>query len=135
MIQARNQNDPRWFNPDRDMIWSLPRTISKSFNSLADVSEEDSQHLCVVALELARIINSVRVAKMKSEEVKECLLKLEAAESKAFAQLHRAFFMAYFAQLWGWCSEIASGPDSPRLEIKELEKLIDEFTKRGSKPA
>ena len=129
MMQMRNQNDPRWFNPDRDMIWSLPRTISLAFKSMSNLPEEDLQRLCVVALELARIINEVKVNKLKPEEVKDRLLKLEVAEPHAFSLLHRAFFMAYFAQMWGWCSEIAGGPDSPRLELKELEKWIDEFSR------
>ena len=129
MMQMRNQNDPRWFNPDRDMIWSLPRTISLAFKSMNDLPEDDLQHLCVVAVDLARIINDVKVNKLKPEEVKNLLLRLETVEPKAFALLHRAFFMAYFAQMWGWCSEIAGGPDSPRLEIKELERWIDEFSR------
>lgn len=131
-IQARTAQDARWFNPDRDIIWAFPKLISASLRANLDAPPEEMEKIGLVAKEVASIINSLRTAKLTSEEA---VVRLKALDQRALSYISHAFFYGFFAHLYNWCGEIAPIPGDrfKPLEFTEFEKLVEHFA-RASRP-
>lgn len=133
-MQARTPNDPRWYNPERDMIWAFPRLISRALRNLPDLGPEQEAKVGEVAKQLAQLINRIRDAKIAEDQV---LVEVKKLDPEGLLHIQQAFFFSVMGELYHWCGCIEPRPgekDQP-LDLKELDHAVGRFCRDATGPA
>lgn len=140
----------RAFNPERDMIWALPRLMSRIFNELGELSDNKLTALlegrCIglevhryphanvmgeTAKELARMFNLMQQFPEKSEEHAKEYKRLKEERPLCMALTACLLMDVVFSELPTWFDQVRpTSKLSPTPNIEEVEQAAHEFLDR-----
>lgn len=145
MLQARGA-DPRLYNPDRDLLWAMPRLISTALHMLGEniTSEHIREMMAKRNIKVDLISDELLYAELKSfiEDMAKFLNDMKdvaAARARPEEWLNRLFrdgdragirafiadllVCAMFAEIPIWFSSVQ--PDKANSPLPDVEKVQD----------
>jgi len=153
-MQVTNPKRPehmRAFNPDRDMIWAMPRLMRRVFHSMGELSDQKLiemlekrligvevygyPHADVMgeaAKEVARMFNLMQQFPEKAEEHAKEYERMWEEHEFCMPLIACLLMDAIFAELPTWFDQVRPKSKlAPIPDVEEIERAANEFLARG----
>jgi hypothetical protein len=150
-MQVTNPKRPehmRAFNPDRDMIWAMPRLMRRVFHSMGELSEQSLKDMLtarsiasdgtspeevgLVAKDIARMFNLMQQFPEQTAKHAEEFERLKEHATDAMTLIASMLMDAIFAELPTWFDQVRpKSKFAPIPDVEEIERAANEFLSRG----
>jgi hypothetical protein len=152
-LQLSNPKKPehmRAFNPDRDMIWALPRLMRQIFHQMGELSDDKLRQMLDARLigsevygyphanamgetakEVARMFNLMQQFPEKAEEHAKEYQRMWKDHEFCMPLIACLLMDAIFAELPMWFDQVRPMSKlAPQPNVEEIEKAANEFLDR-----
>jgi hypothetical protein len=136
-IRPRDSADRRFYAPERDMVYAIPRILKHALLSFDayEASDENAptrEDLIAAAGSLGQLITAILDGKHPNKELSKASIYDWLDRNKpASSLICEAFSLSLFGQLWAWSADARprrpGDGDIPAYDLAEIDKF---FSKR-----
>ena len=123
-LRAQGSGDQRWFNPERDMLYGLPRVMRRALVKFEELYPDNLTKAAMEAQKLARLMSEILAGSLDKEKTLERVTALDAEFS---SKLGRAFFLCVLLEMNEWVKDVKMKDKPSPLTVDDLNKLADEI--------
>lgn len=123
MLQLRPQSgDPRWFNPERDMLYAFPRLMRKVLVRFETMYPDNVELSVAETQKLAKLMAGIMEFKLPPEEIAERVTALDPQYCK---QVGHALLLCFLHELPEWVKDVKMKDKPSPLTVDDLHRLAD----------
>lgn len=136
-IRPRDSADRRFYSPERDLIYALPRVLKQALLSFdkyepKEIHEPTREALIQAAGSLGQLVTVILDGKHPNKEVSKAAIRDWLALNKpASTLICEALTTSLLGQLWAWAADVRprkpGDADIPTYDLDEIDKFFSQL--------